>query len=81
MTQKWTGEQKHFIVVLYSPNGVSLEAVGAPGEELPDAVQVAAARGQMQRRAPGESAGARAQVKYMTKFPQKARFFFPLFFT
>jgi hypothetical protein len=46
-----------------SPNGVSLEAVGAPGEELPDAVQVAAARGQMQRRAPGESAGARARLE------------------
>jgi hypothetical protein len=30
-----------------SPDGVSLEAVGAPGEQLPDAVQVAAARGQM----------------------------------
>lgn len=46
-----------------SPDGVSLEAVGAPGEELPDAVQVAAARGQMQRRAPGESAGARARLE------------------
>lgn len=40
-----------------APNGISLEAVGAPGEQLADAVQAPAARGQMQRRAPGESAG------------------------
>lgn len=60
------------------PDGVSLEAVGAPGEQLADAVQVPAARGQMQRRAPGESeeeerrARARRRVK-CCRFPQKAR--------
>jgi hypothetical protein len=59
----------------YSPNGVSLEAVGAPGEQLADAVQVAAARGQMQRRAPGESEGRRARVKCYG-FPQKERILF-----
>jgi hypothetical protein len=47
-----------------APNGVSLEAVGAPGEQLPDAVEAPAARGQVQRRAPGESAaGKRASAR------------------
>jgi hypothetical protein len=59
-----------------SPDGVALEAVGAPGQQLPDAVQVAATRGQMQRRAARESAGASARVKCMThNFPKRSDFF------
>jgi hypothetical protein len=39
------------------PRRVPVEAVSAPGEELPDAVQVAAACSQVQRRAAGEAIG------------------------
>lgn len=52
-----------------APDGVSLEAVGAPGEQLADAVEAPAARGQMQRRAPGESAGTRALASMSQLLP------------